>query len=622
MEDREVGSAFCTISFEVGDERLRIATTRPELLPACVALFVHPDDARHAHLVGRRARTPLFDREVPVLADQRADPEKGTGLVMCCTFGDATDVAWWEEYGLPMRALLAEDGRMTSKAGPYAGMTAYEGRAAIMRDLDAAGLLLDRREIAHMVNVHDRCGTEIEYRAAPQWFIRVPDMKEELLDAGAKIAWHPPSMKVRYDHWVENLRWDWCISRQRYHGIPFPVWYCRTCGATVAAERDRLPLDPAIDRPRPPCSCGGTDLAPDRDVMDTWATSSLTPLIHARWDGAAGTPVLHPMTLRPQAHDIIRTWAFYSIVRGLLHCGDVPWRHLAISGHALLGRPGGGRPGKISKSKGPRVAPPEQLIEQFSADALRYWACGSRLGTDVAFSRDELRPGQRLVTKLWNAARFSLGHLEDCPGLRPDALWTMDRWILSKLTGTIRGTALHFEKYDFAAAREIVDRFFWTDLCDNYLEIVKDRLYRPEIHGADARVSAQYGLYCSLLSVLKMMSPFVPYVTEEIYRHVFRERERTISLHRSGWPEPEPAWVDPEAEESGDLAVRVIAEVRKRKSEAGVSLKTSVPELRIGCDEEDEGRIRTVLMDVQTTTRAERVVLCGTDGELAVEVLL
>ena len=620
MEDREIGSSFCTIVFQVGEERLRIATTRPELLPACVAIFVHPDDARYAHLVGRRARTPLFDREVPVLADQRADPEKGTGLVMCCTFGDATDVAWWEEYGLPICDLLAEDGTMTREAGPYAGMTAVEGRGAIVRDLDAAGRLVERREIAHSVNVHERCGTEIEYRAAPQWFVRVLDMKEELLDAGAKIAWHPPSMKIRYDHWVENLRWDWCISRQRYHGIPFPIWYCRSCGAPVAAERERLPVDPAGAPPPPPCSCGDTEFEPDPDVMDTWATSSLTPLINTGWEGAAETPERYPMTLRPQAHDIIRTWAFYSLVRGLLHCGEVPWRHLAISGHALLGRPGGGGPGKISKSKGPRVASPEELMKQFSADALRYWACGSRLGTDVAFSRDELRPGKRLVTKLWNAARFSLVHLAEYSGLRPDLIWTMDRWILAKLARTIREATSRFEQYDFASAREIVDRFFWTDLCDNYLEIIKDRLYRPETHGADARISAQYGLYCALLSVLKMMGPFVPYVTEEIYRHVFREREGTISLHGLDWPEPTPEWVDPEAERSGDLAIRVIAEVRKRKSEAGVSLRTSVPKLCIRCDEEDESRIHDVLADVQTTTRAERVVFCGADGGLVVDV--
>lgn len=626
MEDREMRGAFHTVLFQAGREQLRIATTRPELLAACVALFVHPEDARYAHLIGRRARTPLFDREVPVLADRRADPEKGTGIVMCCTFGDATDVAWWEEYELPTRSVLSEEGTMTQEAGSYAGRTLSEARAAIVRDLHAAGLLLGRTEIAHMVNVHERCGTEIEYRATSQWFIRVLDMKSALLDAGAKIAWHPPSMKIRYDHWVENLRWDWCISRQRYHGIPFPVWYCRTCGASIVAERAQLPVDPAVSHPISPCPCGGRDFTPDPDVMDTWATSSLTPLINARWGEAESRPGMcriYPMTLRSQAHDIIRTWAFYTIVRGLLHCcGHVPWLHLAISGHALLTRSGRGGPGKISKSKGLRVDPPEKLIEQFSADALRYWACGARSGADVAFSRDELRPGKRLTTKLWNASRFSFAHLKDYSGTRPDSLWTMDRWILSKLARAIHEATSCFEEYDFATAREIVNRFFWTDLCDNYLEIIKGRLYGPEIYGEDARLSAQHGLYFSLLSVLKMMGPFVPYITEEIYQHFFREREDSISLHGSRWPEPPTEWTDPDAEENGDLAVRVIAEVRRRKTEAGVSLKTSVPELRIECSEEDESRLSSVLEDVRTTTRAERVVFRREAGQMEVDLSL
>jgi valyl-tRNA synthetase len=615
-----VRAALTTIPFFLDDGReLPIATTRPELLPACVAVFVHPEDRRYRDLVGRNVRTPRFDLAVPVLADPGVDREKGTGAVMCCTFGDATDVAWWRAHGLPLRLAIAPDGRMNELAGPYAGLPIRRARARALADLASAGLVRAQQEVEHTVGVHERCGTEVEYLVAPQWFIRVLDQKERFLEAGRAIRWHPAHMRARYESWVEGLTWDWCISRQRYFGVPFPIWYCRGCGATVLAERDELPVDPREEPPRTGACprCGGAALEGETDVMDTWATSSLTPQICAtlapELPPAEFERRCRPMTLRPNAHDIIRTWDFYTIVRSLYLTGAVPWTDVLISGHSLDPR---GQ--KISKSKVEKDEDPVALIERFSADAVRYWAASGRTGADTVFSEEVLRNGQRLVTTLWNAARLVRLHLEGGRADSPPADATpTDRWLLARLAETIERATGAMEGYEFASAKAEVERFFWADLCDNYLEMVKGRLYDPAAPGRDA---ARYALHHALLGVLKMLAPAMPHVTEEIYLAGFAADEGCASLHVSGWPQASSAWRDPEALRIGAALVDVADAARRWKAERKLSVAAPLASLLVRCPPDLARPLAAAEPDLRSVTRAELIEVRVDPDAAAVEV--
>jgi valyl-tRNA synthetase len=597
VDDAEdVRAHFTTIAFALqGGEELPIATTRPELLPACVAVLVHPDDERYGGLVGGAARTPLFDLDVPILADPRADREKGTGAVMCCTFGDATDVAWWRAHSLPLRVAIGSDGRMTELAGPYAGLSVPAARRQVLADLAAAGLVRDQREVEHTVGVHERCGTPVEYMVARQWFVRVLDRKDELLAAGRRIAWHPPHMRARYESWVEGLTWDWCISRQRSFGVPFPVWYCQRCGATVLAEPDELPIDPRETPPRAAAcaGCGGRDLVGERDVMDTWATSSLTPrILQTLW------PELpRPMSLRPNAHDIIRTWDFYTIVRALFEAGEIPWTDVLISGHSL-----DPRGGKISKSKAEKAEDPLALIERHSADAVRYWAASGRTGGDTVLSEEVVRNGQRLVTKLWNASRLVLPHLDGCAPQDASALGPADRWLLARLAETVeRATAL-WDEYEYAAAKAEVERFFWSDLCDNYLEMAKGRLYdRAAGYGG-----ARYVLGHALPAVLQMLAPVLPHATDAIWR---LGRLGEGSIHRSRWPVAEPAWPDPGALRVGGALVAVADAVRRWKAERQRSVAAPLEAIEVRCPPDLAAPLRAAEPDLRSVTRADAIVV-------------
>ncbi|MBW2999443.1 valine--tRNA ligase, partial [Candidatus Woesearchaeota archaeon] len=337
LEDRELTSFFSDIVFKLEDgSDLIIATTRPELLASCVAVFFHPDDDRYKKLKGKKAKVPLFNHEVPILPDERADPEKGTGIVMCCTFGDQTDIEWYKAHNLPLIMSITGDGKMNEKAGKYKGMTIKEAREKIIEDLKKENLLVKEKKISHTVNVHERCGTEVEILNTKQWFIKYLDLKDTFLKAGKQMKWFPPHMRVRYDNWIKGLQWDWCISRQRHFGVPFPVWYCKKCEEVILAEKDQLPVDPLTDKPKKPCKCGSKDFVPEKDMLDTWATSSLTPQIAAELFIEKGLyDKLYPMNLRPQAHDIITFWLFNTVVKSQMHAKKNPWKDIMISGFAL-----------------------------------------------------------------------------------------------------------------------------------------------------------------------------------------------------------------------------------------------------------------------------------------------
>jgi valyl-tRNA synthetase len=614
-------SQFTTIPFALDEGgSLLIATTRPELLAACVAVFVNPSDDRFRHLVGTHATTPIYGARVPILADSHADPDKGTGAVMCCTFGDVTDVGWWRDHSLPLKIAITPDGRMNAVAGRYEGLTLKQARARILEDLDSAGLVLAQRAIEHVVGVHERCGTEIEYLLAGQWFIRLLDRKDDWIDAGRRMRWHPDHMRTRYESWIEGLNWDWNITRQRYYGVAFPAWYCRSCNHVVTATPNMLPVDPQDTPPPmdacPACGSSGENwFVPDPDVMDTWATSSLTPQISATLAEPFGVTSesfeakFRPMSLRPNAHDIIRTWDFYTIVRSIYLTGEIPWTDVLISGHAL--DPSGK---KISKSKLRAAEDPTAMLEQFSADAVRYWTSSVRTGGDTSLSEEVFRQGSKLVTKLWNAVRFGSGFLEGyTPPVEPPVadFNPTDRWLLARLSETIESATDSLSHYEFAAARIEVEKFFWTDLCDNYLELVKARLYEGGAPGAS------YALYHGLLAVTKLLAPFIPHVTDAVYTGAFATTDGYASVHVSRWPVPPSAWrTDSKSSIAFGNAILAIADaVRRWKSDRKLSVAAPLGLIRITAPVDIAGALRDASKDVIGVTRAATLIVDEGSGE-------
>jgi len=610
--DKEIASTFNDILFKVDGKDLVIATTRPELLPACVAVFYHPEDKRYQKLKGKLAKVPLFDIEVPLLPDERADPEKGTGIVMCCTFGDQTDMEWQKAHNLEIKEAITKDGKMTKLAGKYSGMDIKEARKAITEDMKKQGLLVSQKPITHAVNVHERCGTEIEIIKSKQWFIKYLDLKKDMLKWGGKLNWYPKHFVSRYKNWVEGLQWDWLISRQRYFGVPFPVWYCKACDEPVLAEEKDLPVDPLKDKPPiDKCTkCGTTEFIPEKDVLDTWATSSLTPRLAIELMPKELQKKIYPMNLRPQAHDIITFWLFNTVVKSNLHYKKNPFKDVMISGWLLDPK---GK--KMSKSKG-NVIEPTDVIEKYSADALRFMAAGTKLGEDLPYQEKDVVTGMKTITKLWNASKFSFMHLEDYKGAKPKKMELFDAWILSKLNKIIKSSTEAFMKYEYSRTRLDVEKFFWQTLCDNYLEIVKDRMYNPDKRGKEAKESAQYALYNSLLSTIKLLAPIMPFITEEIYQDFFKKTEKDKSIHISKWPEYNKTLVDDKTEEAGDAMVEIIGAVRREKTKKQQSLGSPVKQITIECKKELQKHIEESIEDLKAVTKAEKVEFGKAETEL------
>ncbi len=612
LDDLERPAEFYTLAFREEDgSTIAVATTRPELLPACVAVFVHPDDSRYQNLIGTKLQVPLFDQEVPVLADSHADPHKGTGAVMCCTFGDQVDVEWWHSYHLPLLVALGPDGRMTGLAGRFAGLPHREARVALVAAARDLGLLLETKQMTQSVRVHERCDTPVEYRVTRQWFVKVLEFKDQLLKLGAQVVWHPEHMQARYREWVENLHWDWCISRQRYYGVPFPLWYCARCGEIKVAGESSLPVDPEVDRPESPCICGSREFLPEMDVMDTWATSSMSPQTAGRW---LSDPQLYarvfPFSLRPQAHEIIRTWAFYTLVKSFHHFDALPWNEIAISGWGLA--PQG--MGKISKSRGGGPVAPMEWLERYSADAVRYWAASSGFGRDAVINEEKVQAGARLVTKLWNVARFSECFIETyTPTDKIPPLSPADAWIMARLQGLIAQVTTLLRGYDYVAARNELEGFFWHDLADNYLEMAKQRLYDPSNTRGEG---ARFCLYTTLLALVKMFTPILPFVTDEIYQGLFGGHEGFLSVHLSTWPQVDERLMDETAAAQGEILVGVATAVRRYKSERNLPLGLAVDRVQLGCA--DPGLIRLLeeaRSDLTSVTRATLIeVVSKLDG--------
>jgi valyl-tRNA synthetase len=624
VEDRPRQGLFYDLRFGVeGGGELLIATTRPELLGACIAVVAHPDDERYRPLFGKSAITPLYGARVPILAAEHADPEKGTGILMVCTFGDAMDVEWWKSSGLALKQLIGRDGRiLPATFGPepfasvdaaaaqrahdeIAGLFVSKAKTRIAELLaedgslpgwEGAALVGEPKPTDQMVKFYEKGDRPLEFVPTRQWFVRILEHKDELLAQGDKIKWHPAHMKTRYSHWVDGLNQDWCISRQRYFGVPFPVWYAiGTDGEPVFsqplyADEASLPVDPLTDTP-PGYSedlrdvPGGFTAEPD--VMDTWATSSLTPQIQSHW----GTDEqrhqrLFPMDIRPQAHDIIRTWAFYTIVKAWMHSGEIPWHHIVLSGWIL-------DPDrkKMSKSKG-NVVTPDDLLVEFSSDAVRYWAARARLGTDTTFDPAVFKIGKRLSTKIFNASRFVFMQLELA--------------LIERMRTVINQATVAFESFDYATALQLVEENFWS-FCDHYLELVKLRSYADD--DSPGRRSALATLGWALRAFLRLLAPFVPFVTEEVWSWRFADGDRP-SVHTAKWPAASEVEVVPRPDHARtyDAAVEVLSAVRGAKTKAQKSLRWPVAELEVIGPESDRAALEPVLEDV---LRAGNVTLDG-----------
>jgi valyl-tRNA synthetase len=497
---------------------------------------------------------------------------------MSCTFGDQTDIEWYQAHDLPLRIAIDESGTMTGKAGEYEGLSTTEAREAIIEDLDAAGHLIESRDHEHAVSVHERCEVEVEYLVTEQWYVEILDRKEAYLEAGREMDWYPEKMYSRYEHWIEGLEWDWCISRQRDSGIPFPVWYCEGCGETLVADRERLPVDPIEDDPAVDAcpECGHDAFRPEEDVFDTWATSSLTPLINAGWDwdaeaGEDGTgafrmanPELYPMDLRPQGHDIISFWLFHTVVKCLEHTGEVPFDSVLINGHVL-----DENREKMSKSKG-NVVVPAEVMGEYPIDAIRYWAASSSVGDDFPFKTNELRMGEKLIRKLWNASRLVDQLTPAERPAEPDELADIDRWLLAKLDDYVEELTERFEHHEYAKARDQLRSFFWHTFCDDYLEIAKQRVRA----GGDR--SAEYTLAVAHETFLELFAPLVPHVTEEVWQSMYADGGDDAtpdSLHLADWPEPRGYEADLDA---GETAMAVISALRRYKTDSGLPLNADL----------------------------------------------
>ena len=592
LETKEIPSLFNYLRFYIegeGDNYVEIATTRPELLAACQCIFIHPDDEKNKALLGKRIRVPLFDFTVPVLEDEKVELGKGSGVVMCCTFGDLTDLEWYKKHKLTFKEAILTDGTMSSICGKYAGMPVLEARKAMIADLIEQGHMIRQENIAHNVATHERCGTPMEITIKKQWFIDILSHKQEYLDAGEKINWYPSHMKARYRNWVENLEWDWCISRQRFFGVPFPVWYCKDCGKVRVPDISELPVNPLKTQPSTPCECGCTEFIPEKDIMDTWATSSVTPLINLDWyDDEKFMKNMTPMGLRPNAHDIIRTWDFYTIVKSLYHTGDIPWKDVMISGHVMASK---GE--KISKKKNNMSMEPADLIDQYSADAVRMWTSSGSLGMDIVFSDEEFKNAGKLINKLYNASKFVIMQLEGFDKIADDGstvtlnpfskedkpeLLFMDKWIITAFNDMLTRFKNNLDKYEIGLAIGELEKFFWS-YCDDYIEIVKNRVYKPEIYGENARKSGLYAAYHTLLGMVKCFAIYIPHITEEIYQGYFVNMEDAVSIHVSTI-EPIAHEFDI-SKESASKALEIISQLRRYKSEKNLSLKEEIPHAKV-----------------------------------------
>jgi len=589
---------------------LTIATTRPELIPACVAVAVHPEDARYRGVIGAEVRIPIVDRTVKVIEDEDVDPEFGTGAVMICTYGDKADVKCVAEHNLPVIQIIDEDGKMNERAGKYAGMTVKEARRAIVEDLRGMGLVEKEESIPQEVGVCWRCGTPVEILVRRQWFMKTRALTDEVERSAHEVKWYPDYMKWRLINWARSLDWDWVISRQRVFATPIPAWYCERCGEIIMAKPEWLPVDPRMEPPKVDrCpKCGHDKFVPDGDVLDTWFDSSITCAVHAGWPDDMDWR-LFPADLHPSGSDIIRTWAYYLMVRHLALFGEKPYKACLINGMVL------GTDGRMmSKSLGNYVAA-QEVLSKYGADATRQWAAGGgATGSDIPFRWSDTEYGWRFLRKLWNAARFVSIQLQDYTPTESAELQPLDKWLLAKLDEVIKKVTDALENYAFNIALDEIRNFTWHVFCDHYIEDVKHRLYQPDVYGEESRRAAQYTLYRALFRVIQLLAPFCPHITEEIYQRMYAWKEGYKSIHLSPWPTPTE--VDEEALRRGDMAVAVIETIRREKASRRMPLNAPIARATIYAGNRENAEVlKAFAGDISGTCKIKALEVSPMEGD-------
>lgn len=613
LDDIEKSSFFNDIIFKSDSENLIVSTTRPELLPSVTALLYYPDDPRYKHLKDKKAITPIFGQEIPIIEDTDVDPKKGSGLVMVSSFGDKQDIIWTKKYNLPLKQSIGIDGKWTEITGPLQGLKATKARETVIELLKKENLLTNQKAITHSVNVHERCKNEIEYLVLPQWFLKILPFKETFLKIADDIKWYPSFMKSRYINWVENISWDWCLSRQRFYGIPFPVWHCGDCTEIILADIKDLPIDPQeksfSDTSACP-KCKSNNIVPDTDVMDTWNTSSLTPYICNSvynktlevFNNQKNTFI--PMNMRPQAHDIIRTWSFYTIVKSWMHNKNIPWNSIVISGHVLIGPKE-----KISKSKENNPLAPEVLLERYSADSIRYWTASAALGYDVSFSENQIKIGQKLLVKLWNVFRFANEHIRTFDKKRGTAkeLSLVNKWILHKASECYQTYKSYFDKNEFSLALDTVEQFFWHNFCDNYLELIKDQLFNPKNYPNEEVLSTKWTLYYLGIRILQLYAPFIPHIVENLWMLFYKEKENCNSIHQTKFEIYQIINMFDEENKIMNSILTIIDQIRKLKSEQQLSLKTEIEALTISAPKTIQSNLKNNESLIKGITQAKTI---------------
>ena len=598
-----------------GDGNVKIATTRPELLSACVAVVVHPDDERYKHLEGKSVEVPLYKRSVKIITDTEVDPEFGTGAVMICTFGDKTDVSWVNKYDLDIIEAIDETGKMKEVSGKYKGLSIPECKTAIIEDLKVDGCLIKQEPVDQNVGLCWRCKTPIEILVKKQWFVAVKELESQIIETAEEIDWIPEHMKIRLLNWTGSMDWDWCISRQRLFATPIPVWYCNNCQKVQLPDPEDLPVDPSIENPPHQCECGCNDFTGEFDVLDTWMDSSITPMVIAGWP-LSEFKNYYPSDLRPQGHDIIRTWAFYTVLRCKALTGEKPFDRIVVNG-MVFGEDGH----KMSKSRGNVIAP-EAVIDEYGADSIRLWSANSVPGSDIPFDWKDVKNGYKFLRKFWNAFRFINIHIVEYKLEEPKAIENlnpMDKWILSKLNHLVVDVTGYLENYNFAEAKNKIQAFIWHDFCDEYIESVKYRLYTDSDDLLPSKDAARYTLKTVVSTALKLLSPITPHFTEEV-NHYLEEGDQ--SIHQKAWPIPVVELLDEKAEKLGEIAVSIIGDIRRFKSATGrplnipiksATIYTAEPELysaleRLESDIKGTTRIKNLKIEIGKPDVQERVV--------------
>lgn len=604
---RERQGVLYDIKIPVEDEHIVISTTRPEFMPACVAIFVHPADDRYKRFIGKKATLPIFDREVPILANEEVDKTFGTGVVYLCTYGDESDIRWQKKFNLPSMNILTEEGKLNENADILKGLSIEDARTKIIEELGKLGLIENEMKFKHNVLCHTEragCETPIEFLIKRQWAIETMKFSKDMLEMSKSIEWYPDYMQKRLANWVESMDWDWIISRQRVFGTPIPFWYCESCERVFVPEPEELPVNPSVQTMDKKCECGGNIIG-ETDICDGWIDSSISPLIiSGYWKKDYELfKKLYPNDLRQQGHDIIRTWAYYTMLRCSLETLVKPWKKILVNG-MILGPDGR----EMHKSIG-NVVMPDDVLSKQGADTIRGGLIMmGAFGNDIPFAWKDMNFTYKFLTKLWNIFRFSSDYIIKNENKQ---LTLMDFWILTKLQNVIETVTKHFENFEFAEAFETLHTFIWHDLADNYLEMIKYRLFEDK-----AKEAVITTLYELLLSTTKMLAPIIPFITEELWQNFFMKCEDEISIHVSPWPTVKESFMDKDSEEIGDMAVAIISSIRQYKNKRGLALNSPVEQLTVECDDKLKKRLERIFEDIKGTVKVKSVVFGSGDISL------